>query len=75
MKSPQQESPFSEALTRDHWDVPIRVRLLPYVEFTAWLDEELEKLVERCGAEAAPQGGTAAATLRRGAPSPTAQRP
>jgi hypothetical protein len=51
MKSPQQESLFSEALTRDHWDVPIRVRLLPYVEFTAWLDEELEKLVERWAAK------------------------
>ncbi|MGO8690751.1 MAG: hypothetical protein ACLQLG_14100 [Thermoguttaceae bacterium] len=57
MKSPQQESPFSEALTRDHWDVPIRVRLLPYVEFTAWLDEELEKLVERWARKMPPRAG------------------
>jgi hypothetical protein len=54
MNSPQQESPFSEALTRNHWDVPIRVRLMPYVEFTCWLDEELEKLVERWAEKAAP---------------------
>ena len=54
MNSPQQESTFSEALTREHWDVPIRVRLMPYVEFTCWLDEELEKLVERWEGKAAP---------------------
>ncbi len=54
MNSPQQESLFSEALTREHWDVPIRVRLMPYVEFTCWLDEELEKLVERWEGKAAP---------------------
>jgi hypothetical protein len=44
----------SGSLGRDHWDVPIRVRLLTYVEFTRWLDGELEKLVARWAGQAAP---------------------
>ena len=47
MKTPHPQSEFSGALTRNHWDVPLRVRLLPYVEFSCWLDGELEKLVSR----------------------------
>jgi hypothetical protein len=42
------------SLTRNHWDVPIRVRLLPYVEFSRWMDGELEKLVAQWWDHAAP---------------------
>jgi hypothetical protein len=34
--------------------VPIRVRLVPYVEFSHWLDEALEKLVRQWSPRAAP---------------------
>ena len=54
MNSPQQKSEFSGALTREHWDVPIRVRLLPYVDFSRWLDMELDKLVGQWAAYASP---------------------
>ena len=50
---PQSETPTG-ALTRELWDVPIRVRLVPYVAFSQWLDEELEKLVLRWQEKAAP---------------------
>ena len=50
---PQSESP-AEALTRELWDVPIRVGRAPYVEFSRWLDGELEKLVARWQDKAAP---------------------
>lgn len=42
------------SLTRAHWDVPIRVRLVPYVRFTQWMDEELGKLVDQWQDKAAP---------------------
>jgi hypothetical protein len=54
MNVPQPKSAFCGALTRDHWDVPIRVRLLPYVEFSRRLDGELDKLVARWADQAAP---------------------
>jgi hypothetical protein len=50
---PQSETPAG-ALTRECWDVPIRVRLVPYVAFSRWLDEELEKLVLCWQDKAAP---------------------
>jgi hypothetical protein len=50
---PQSQTP-DEALTREHWDVPIRVRLVPYVAFSHWLDDELERLVQRWQGKAAP---------------------
>ena len=50
---PQSETPAG-ALTREQWDVPIRVRLVPYVAFSRWLDEELQKLVLRWQDKAAP---------------------
>jgi hypothetical protein len=50
---PQSESPAGN-LTRDIWDVPIRVRLVPYVAFSQWLEEELDKLVVRWQGKAAP---------------------
>jgi hypothetical protein len=42
------------SLTSDHWDVPIRVRLGPYVEFSRWLDGQLRKLVRQWSGRAAP---------------------
>ncbi len=54
MNTPQQNFDFSGALTREHWDVPIRVRLLPYVEFSRWLDGELDKLVTQWAGYASP---------------------
>jgi hypothetical protein len=41
-------------IARDHWDVPVRVRLRPYVEFVRRLDGELETLVARWAHTAAP---------------------
>ena len=34
-------------IARDHWDVPLRVGLIPYVYFSEQLDSQLDKLVER----------------------------
>ena len=42
MKTQPQSETSAEAMTREVWDVPIRVRLLPYVAFSHWLDEELD---------------------------------
>jgi len=50
---PQSETPTS-ALAREAWDVPIRVGLVPYVAFSHWVDEELDKLVLRWQDKAAP---------------------
>jgi len=41
-------------IARDCWDVPVRVRLRPYVEFIRRLDGELEELVARWARTAAP---------------------
>jgi hypothetical protein len=54
MSKLQPQSEFTGALTRDHWDVPIRVKLVPYVEFSRWMDRELEKLVAHWADQAAP---------------------
>jgi hypothetical protein len=50
---PQSEMPAG-TLTRELWDVPIRVRLVPYVAFSHWLDDQLDKLVLRWQDKAAP---------------------
>jgi hypothetical protein len=54
VKSNKQD--FSRALliSRDYWDVPVRVRLLHYVRFIRRLDGELEKLIARWEHTAAP---------------------
>ena len=39
---------------RQQWNVPLRVRLAPYLALSRWLDEELEKLVRRWEDKAAP---------------------
>jgi hypothetical protein len=54
MKSTPEQSTSPGSLTRDHWDVPIRVRLLPFVEFSHRLDEELESLVTQWLDKSAP---------------------
>ncbi len=41
-------------LTQECWDVPIRVRLVPYVDFSEWLEKQLEHLVLRWQDKAAP---------------------
>ena len=50
---PQSESPAG-SLTQETWDVPIRVRLVPYVDFSEWLEKQLEQLVLRWQDKAAP---------------------
>jgi hypothetical protein len=52
MQSYQQKS--DAGLTRDHWDVPIRVRLLPFVAFSRVMDGQLDALVGRWHPKAAP---------------------
>ena len=54
MKSHSQSVIPSGAFIRDHWNVPIRVRLEPYVDFCRRLDEQLEKLVKQWSDQAAP---------------------
>jgi hypothetical protein len=54
MNSHPQHAAGTGSLTREHWDVPIRVRLVPYVEFSRWLDAELKRLVWQWSDKAAP---------------------
>ena len=54
MNTQPQSETAPGAQTREHWDVPIRVRLVPYVAFSHWLDEELDKLVLHWKDKAAP---------------------
>jgi len=57
----KQKQDFARAvmITRDHWDVPVRVRLRSYVQFSDRLDDQLRSLVARWQHTAAPaQSGT-----------------
>ena len=54
MKGHSENSVFSGVLGPEHWDVPIRVRLVPYLEFSRRLDGQLVKLVARWSDKAAP---------------------
>ena len=54
MNTEPQSETLAGTLTREHWDVPIRVGLAPYVAFNRWLDGELEKLITRWQGKAAP---------------------
>lgn len=47
MKDSKQNLAHAVWIERDYWDVPVRVRLRPYVQFSCWLDGELQKLVAR----------------------------
>ena len=55
MKSKQAADNQYVAIGRIHWDVPVRIPLRPYVEFVGWLDDELEKLVDRWAPTAPPK--------------------
>jgi len=54
MNTEPQSETAAGALTREYWDVPIRVRLMTYVAFSQWLDDELDKLVLQWRDKAAP---------------------
>jgi hypothetical protein len=54
MKAKGQDLARALLIARDCWDVPVRVRLQPYVQFIRRLDGELEKLVARWADTAAP---------------------
>ena len=54
MRAENKEIAHALLIARDHWDVPVRVRLRPYVEFIRWIDNELETLVARWAHTAAP---------------------
>ncbi|MEI8376419.1 MAG: hypothetical protein WCJ35_26680 [Planctomycetota bacterium] len=54
MNTKSQSTPPVGVVTHKCWQVPIRVRLVPFVAFSSWLDEELEKLVLRWQGKAAP---------------------
>jgi hypothetical protein len=49
------------AITPDHWDVPLRVGLLPYADFCGRMETQFHTLVERWVHTAAPN----ATNLRR----------
>jgi len=42
------------AIARNHWDVPVRVALRPYVRFSLNMSRDLDKLVARWAHTAAP---------------------
>jgi hypothetical protein len=50
---PQSETPAGP-LAPECWEVPIRVHLEPFVDFSEWLDKQLEQLVVRWQDKAAP---------------------
>ena len=54
MTSNTQNTTSVGLLAPEHWDVPIRVRLVPYVAFSRRLDGQLEKLVRQWLPKAAP---------------------
>jgi hypothetical protein len=42
------------AITRDHWDTPVRLRLIAYTRFCHQMDEALNQLVAQWDHLAAP---------------------
>jgi hypothetical protein len=42
------------SIGRDHWDVPVRVELRAYLEFTRRINIQLRRLTERWESKAAP---------------------
>jgi hypothetical protein len=54
MNAEPQSETATGSLAPECWDVPIRVRLVPYVGFSDWLDNQLEQLVLRWQDKAAP---------------------
>ncbi len=54
MKSKKLSVVRNVPIARNHWDVPLRVGLVPFVYFSEQLDDQLEKLIERWNHESAP---------------------
>ena len=54
MNSQKQDVARALMIARDYWDVPLKVRLRPYVKFIRRLDDDLEELVARWAHTAAP---------------------
>ncbi len=54
MKSQKQGFAQAVLIDRDHWDVPLRVRLPQYLRFSRQLNRQLAKLVARWAHAAAP---------------------
>lgn len=54
MKTQKRDFARAVLIARDHWDVPVRVRLRPYLCFIRRLDGELEQLVAKWAHTAAP---------------------
>ena len=54
MKSKKLDDAHAVAINRDHWDVPLRVALRPYMVFCRQIDGELQELVARWAHTAAP---------------------
>jgi len=42
------------SIGRDHWDVPVRVELRAYLDFTRHINVQLRRLTERWESRAAP---------------------
>jgi hypothetical protein len=54
VKSDKRDLTRALLISRDYWDVPVRVRLLNYVQFIRRLDGELEELIAQWAHTAAP---------------------
>ena len=42
------------SIGRDHWDVPVRVELRAYLDFTRRINVQLRRLTERCERDFGP---------------------
>ena len=54
MKSKKLDTAHAVAINRDHWDVPLRVALRPYMVFCRRIEGGLEELVAQWAHTAAP---------------------
>jgi len=65
MKSKQADFTCDVFISRDHWDVPLRVRLQEYLQFGRRLDDQLRQLVGRWSHRAAPGASNSDGRRRR----------
>jgi hypothetical protein len=54
MSSNKLSSGEGVTITRDHWDVPLRVRLRAYLRFSRQIDKQLHRLVVHWSHAASP---------------------
>lgn len=54
MNNLNQNSPSFVSIGRDHWDVPVRVELRPYLDFTRRINRQLRRLTERYEKDSRP---------------------